>query len=124
MRRSSAILLFTIILSFAIYSKANIAQTNDGIAVYHKQQFLFPSHMIPTADAINDFKAVSSHGRDEGLHPTKVSTTALFLRLVYLVAVFMPALSTSTLAYFSPSFRENYWFSLLTSSLANGGAVR
>ena len=80
--------------------------------------------MIPTADAINDFKAVSSHGRDEGLHSAKVSTTALFLRLAYLVAVFMPALSTSTLAYFSSSFRENYWFSLLTSSLANGGAVR
>lgn len=47
----------------------------------------------------------------------------IFFRSLYLLFLFIPAITLSPIAYFSIGFRSAVWFPLLQTSIAHSGAV-
>eukprot|EP01041_Mallomonas_annulata_P003141 gene3141-6180_t len=119
----NTILLFLCLAILFSIGSGKSSHSSDIVALKRRPDFQFKTHMLPNAQIIKDFTAVSSHGRDDGLPETPISTFALISRLIYLLIIFLPAISTSGLAYISSYFRDHLWYSMLTSSLAHGGAA-
>ena len=86
--------------------------------------FDIPTRMKTDPRTSKNFKAVSSHGRDDsGAGSVQYSTLQVALRATYLLMVFAPMFATSGLAYISSLYRDLVWFSLLRFGISQGGAA-
>ena len=86
--------------------------------------------LVPGKELLTKFKAVSSHGRDDGAvgggDGSALATYApwqVALRASYLLLLFAPVFMTSGLAYISTVYRNVVWFSLLRFGISHGGAA-
>lgn len=101
----------------------NKVSSDLSVVQQSKRCFVFPSKMIPNETLLQDFEAVSSHGRNDASMIENVSTSQLLMRSFYLFTIFLPITLTSGIAYLSEHFRNTVWYNWLASSLANGGAA-
>ena len=86
--------------------------------------FDIPTRMKTDPRTSKNFKAVSSHGRDDSeTGSVQYSTLQVALRATYLLMVFAPMFATSGLAYISSLYRDLVWFSLLRFGISQGGAA-
>jgi aarF domain-containing kinase len=88
-----------------------------------REQYSVPIELQPNNGNLRDFKAISSHGREEHNEITTPSIKSIVLRFIYLIWIFLPTFLTSLFAYMSSAFRDMIWYNLLTNSMANSGAA-
>lgn len=87
------------------------------------KQWKIPSHMRINTEELKTFTAISSHGRDDNLIVVEQSTFRLMIRVMYLFLIFFPVIFTAPLAYISTIFRNLFWYTFLSTSMAYSGAA-
>jgi aarF domain-containing kinase len=122
------IIMLILIGSFVLLLQCTPASTALATATGAMHTWMIPEHLRVSDDELRDFSAISSHGRDDDLDDNssssvRTSSFALVVRSIYLFILFLPVILTAIPAYLWSAFRNFIWFSLLTKSMAGGGAA-
>jgi hypothetical protein len=117
---------FLISLQSTSFAKSSVGiNGGQSHSLTISKKFTIPHEIAATDDKMNEFEAVSSHGRGDDLFrtPFMPSNFQILTRALYLFLLFSPMAFTSGLAYFSSTFRTSVWYGLMRYAIAHGGAV-